>query len=46
MYDEKEKFNILLKLIKENYIHDPSHKNIMIEGICHYQYFNKEVIML
>jgi len=42
----KEKFNILLKLIKENYIHDPSHKNIMIEGICHYQYFNKEVIML
>jgi len=42
----KEKFSMLLKLIKENYIHDPSHKNILIEGICHYQHFNKEVIAL
>jgi hypothetical protein len=42
----KEKFSILLKWIKENHIHDPSHKNILIEGICHYQNFNKEVTVL
>ena len=27
----------LLELVKQNQIHDCSHKNIMIEGICHYQ---------
>jgi hypothetical protein len=29
----QEKYLILLKLIKDNHIHDPSHKNILIEGI-------------
>ena len=27
----------LLEYIKQHQIHDCSHKNIMIEGICHYQ---------
>ena len=40
----QEKYNILLKLIKDNNIHDPSHKNIMIEGICHYPYVNQQII--
>jgi hypothetical protein len=42
----KEKFTILLKLIKENYIHDPSHKNIMVEGICHFQYPEQLVVTI
>jgi hypothetical protein len=40
----QEKYLILLKLIKDNYIHDSSHKNILIEGICHYAYFNQPSI--
>ena len=40
----QEKYNILLKLIKDNNIHDCSHKNIMIEGICHYPYINQQII--
>jgi hypothetical protein len=40
----QEKYRILLKLIKDNNIHDPSHKNIMIEGICHFQYPNQNII--
>ena len=36
----------LLELIKQNQIHDCSHKNIMIEGICHYQYPNKNIIII
>lgn len=40
----QEKYLILLKLIKDNFIHDPSHKNIMIEGICHYQNNNQPII--
>lgn len=40
----QEKYRILLKLIKDNNIHDPSHKNIMIEGVCHYPYFNQPSI--
>jgi hypothetical protein len=31
-----EKYNLLLNFIKDNNIHDPSHKNILIEGICHF----------
>jgi hypothetical protein len=34
----QEKYYILLNMIKNNHIHDPSHKNIMIEGICHFPY--------
>lgn len=40
----KEKYRILLQIIKHNQIQDPSHKNIMIEGICHYQYNNQQII--
>jgi hypothetical protein len=40
----QEKYNILLNVIKDNNIHDPSHKNIMIEGICHFQYPTQQVI--
>jgi len=40
----QKKYLILLKLIKDNQIHDCSHKNIMIEGICHFQYSNQQVI--
>ena len=32
----KENYSILLNIIKNNQIHDCSHKNIMIEGICHF----------
>tara|TARA_R110000868_G_scaffold406398_1_gene686768 strand:+ start:194 stop:988 length:795 start_codon:yes stop_codon:yes gene_type:complete len=42
----QEKYLILLKLIKDNHIHDPSHKNIMIEGICHFHYNNKQIIQI
>jgi hypothetical protein len=34
----QEKYSILLNMIRNNHIHDPSHKNIMIEGICHFPY--------
>jgi hypothetical protein len=42
----KEKYLSLLKIIKEYNIHDSSHKNIMIEGICHYQYNNQQIIKI
>ena len=40
----QEKYRTLLSIIKDNNIHDPSHKNIMIEGICHYPYVNQQII--
>jgi len=40
----RKKFHILLNTIKEYQIHDPSHKNIMMEGICHLQ-FNQHPII-
>jgi hypothetical protein len=36
----------LLKVIKENSIHDCSHKNLMIEGICHFAYPNQPIIQI
>ena len=36
----------LLELIKQQQIHDCSHKNIMIEGICHYQNTNQKITLL
>jgi hypothetical protein len=41
-----KKYNILLNLIKEYNIHDPSHKNIMIEGICHFSYPKQQIIKI
>jgi hypothetical protein len=38
-----EKHYKLVKFIYDNNIHDSSHKNILIEGICHYQYPNNPI---
>lgn len=40
----EEKYVCLLQVIKNYNIHDCSHKNIMIEGICHFQYSNQPII--
>jgi hypothetical protein len=40
----QEKYVILLEVIKRNNIHDCSHKNIMVEGICHFQYPNQPIL--
>lgn len=40
----KEKYLYLLQVIKDSNIHDCSHKNIMIEGVCHFQYPNQQII--
>jgi hypothetical protein len=36
----------LCETIKLYKIGDPSHKNIMINGICHYQYNDKQIIII
>jgi hypothetical protein len=41
-----EEYRILLLFIHNNNIHDSSHKNIMIEGICHYPYINQPIIKI
>ena len=41
-----ELYEKLFNLIKLNKIGDPSHKNIMIQGICHYQFPNQSIIEL
>lgn len=40
----KEKYRILLQVVKEYHIHDSSHKNIMIEGVCHFHHNNQQII--
>ena len=40
----KEKYRMLLQIVKGYQIHDSSHKNLMIEGICHFQYNNQQII--
>jgi hypothetical protein len=40
----QKKYLILLELVKNHNIHDSSHKNIMIEGICHLQYPEQQII--
>jgi hypothetical protein len=42
----EKKYLSLLQLVKDNQIHDSSHKNIMIEGVCHYQYNNQQIIKI
>jgi hypothetical protein len=42
----QEKYFILLNIIKNYEIHDPSHKNIMIEGICHFHYPKQNTIQI
>ena len=40
----EEKYRILLRIIQNYNIHDPSHKNILIDGICHLQHPNQNII--
>jgi len=40
----QEKYVSLLQIIKDYNIHDCSHKNIIIEGICHLQYPQNQII--
>jgi len=40
----EKKYLYLLQVIKDNNIHDCSHKNIMIEGICHFPYNEQPII--
>jgi hypothetical protein len=42
----EEKYRILLQIVRDNRIHDCSHKNIMVEGICHLQYSNQQIIKI
>jgi len=41
-----EKYYALLQLIKSQNIHDSSHKNIMVEGICHFQFPDQTIIKI
>ncbi|MCP5063889.1 MAG: hypothetical protein GY936_15695 [Ignavibacteriae bacterium] len=41
-----EKYRILLEMVVNNQIHDCSHKNIMIEGICHFQHPNENILVI
>jgi hypothetical protein len=41
---DKETNNKLLEAIKLYKIGDPSHKNIMIKGICHFQYPEQQIL--
>jgi hypothetical protein len=40
----KDKYLYLLSIVKTNQIHDCSHKNIMIENICHFPYPEQPII--
>ena len=41
-----EKYFNLLNIVKNLTIYDSSHKNIMIEGICHYHNKNNIIIVI
>lgn len=38
-----ETYRRLLKMVKYHKIHDCSHKNLLIDGICHYQFPNQPI---
>lgn len=40
----EKKFITLLNVINDYQMQDPSHKNLMIEGVCHFHFYNKSVI--
>lgn len=42
----KDKYIKLLNAIRQNKIYDPSHKNIMINGICHFQFPEDKIIII
>ena len=39
----EKNYRILLQIIKDYNIHDCSHKNIMVEGICHFQWSEQQI---
>ena len=41
-----KKYRILLETIKHQQIHDCSHKNIMMEGICHFQHPDQNILII
>jgi hypothetical protein len=42
----QEKYHILLETVKNQNIHDSSHKNIMIEHVCHFPYPDQLIIKI
>jgi hypothetical protein len=42
----RKKYITLLEHVKQNQIHDCSHKNIMINGICHFQHPNQKITII
>jgi len=42
----EEKYTKLVKMVLDVQIHDSSHKNILIEGVCHYHFPNQVSIEL
>ena len=42
----EENYRILLKVVEDYNIHDCSHKNIMVEGICHFQWPEQQIIKI
>jgi hypothetical protein len=42
----KEKYFVLLKIVKDWQMHDPSHKNVLIENICHYHFYDVPIITI
>ncbi len=43
---DDEKYMLLLNCIMQYQIHDPSHKNLMMNGVCHYHYPGADVLEL
>jgi len=41
-----ETYRRLLKMVKQHKITDPSHKNLLIDGICHYQFPNQKILKI
>lgn len=42
----ENKYIKLLNAVRQNKIYDPSHKNIMINGICHFQFPEDKIIII
>lgn len=43
---DADKHNKLCELINMYKIGDPSHKNIMVDGVCHFQYPNQNILVI
>lgn len=42
----EKNYRTLLQVVKDNQIHDSSHKQIMIEGVCHFPYPEQQIIKI